>query len=87
MLQITPQMKILVAVEPTDFRRGINGLARLCQESLQRDPFVGTVFVFPNRKATALKRLGVHLLAILLLAGDPTRTGAAVDWRPVGPSS
>ena len=32
MLQITPQMKILVAVEPADFRKGIDGLARLCQE-------------------------------------------------------
>ena len=29
MLQITPQMKILVAVAPTDFRRGLDGLARL----------------------------------------------------------
>ena len=48
MLQITPQMKILVAVEPADFRRGIDGLARLCQQSLQHDPFVGTVFVFPT---------------------------------------
>ena len=57
MLQITPQMKILVAVEPADFRRGIDGLARLCQETLQQDPFVGTVFVFRNRKATALKVL------------------------------
>ena len=27
MIQITPQMRILVAVEPTDFRRGIDGLA------------------------------------------------------------
>ena len=57
MLQITPQMKILVAVEPADFRRGIDGLARLCQETLQHDPFVGAVFVFRNRKGTALKVL------------------------------
>lgn len=57
MLQITPQMKILVAVEPADFRRGIDGLARLCQEALQHDRFVGAVFVFRNRKATALKVL------------------------------
>ena len=57
MLQITPQMKILVAVEPADFRRGIDGLARLCQEALQHDPFAGAVFVFRNRKATALKLL------------------------------
>ena len=57
MLQIAPQMKILVAVEPADFRRGIDGLARLCQESLRHDPFGGAVFVFRNRKATALKLL------------------------------
>jgi transposase len=57
MLQITPQMKILVAVEPADFRRGIDALARLCQETLRHDPFVGTVFVFRNRKATAVKVL------------------------------
>jgi transposase len=118
MLQVTPQMKILVAVEPTDFRRGIDALARLCQETLQHDPFVGTVFVFRNRKATALKvlmydgqgfwlcqkrlsqgrfpwwpaaaggstqRLAAHQLSVLLSAGDPTRTGAAADWRSVGP--
>lgn len=57
MLQITPQMKILVAVEPADFRRGIDGLARLCREKLQHDPFGGVVFVFRNRKGTALKVL------------------------------
>lgn len=57
MLQLTPQMKILVAVEPADFRRGIDGLARLCKESLGHDPFTGAVFVFRNRKATAIKAL------------------------------
>ncbi len=57
MLQITPQMKILVAVAPTDFRRGIDGLARPCQETLRQDPFAGAVFVFRNRKGTALKVL------------------------------
>jgi transposase len=38
MIQITPQMKILLAVEPVDFRRGIDGLARLCRETLAADP-------------------------------------------------
>jgi len=119
MLQITPQMKILVAVEPADFRCGIDGLARLCRERLQHDPFAGTVFVFRNRRGTALKvlmydgqgfwlchkrlsqgrfpwwpcaqdgaqRLAAHQLLVLLAAGNPTRTGAAPDWRPVGPLS
>jgi transposase len=57
MLQITPQMKILVAVQPADFRKGIDGLAALCKSSLQQDPFAGTVFVFRNRRATAIKVL------------------------------
>lgn len=57
MLQITPQMKILVAVEPADFRKGIDGLAQVCKEVLQHDPFGGQVFVFRNRPATALKVL------------------------------
>ena len=34
MIQVTPQMRILVAVEPADFRKGIDGLARVCREAL-----------------------------------------------------
>jgi transposase len=120
MLQIAPQMKILVAVEPADFRKGIDGLARLCKESLQQDPFGGAVFVFRNRRRTAIKALvydgqgfwlchkrmssgrfawwpsapdknvkaralAAHQLSVLLSAGNPDRTGAAPDWRPVSP--
>jgi transposase len=57
MIQITPQMRVMVAVEPADFRKGIDGLARLCKEVLRHDPFSGWVFVFRNRPATALKAL------------------------------
>jgi len=122
MLQITPQMKVLVAVEPCDFRKGIDGLAALCKASLEQDPFAGTVFVFRNRRATAIKvlvydgqgfwlcqkrlssgrfrwwpvaadppadqataALAAHQLTVLFSAGNPNRTAAAPDWRPVGP--
>jgi transposase len=57
MIQITPQMRILVAIQPADFRNGIDGLMRLCRASLQQDPFSGCVFVFRNRLATAIKVL------------------------------
>jgi transposase len=57
MLQITPHMRILVAVEPADFRKGIDGLAQVCKDVLKHDPFGGWVFVFRNRAATALKVL------------------------------
>lgn len=57
MIQITPHMRVLVALEPADFRRGIDGLARQCREELRSDPFSGTVFVFRNRRKTAIKAL------------------------------
>jgi transposase len=57
MIQITPQMRILVAIEPADFRKGIDGIAKVCKEVLREDPFCGAVFVFRNRRATALKAL------------------------------
>lgn len=57
MIQITPQMRLLVAVEPVDFRRGIDGLARACREVLSSDPFSGALFVFRNRRGTAIKIL------------------------------
>ena len=57
MLQVTPHTRILVAIEPADFRRGIDGLARQCKELLQEDPFSGTMFVFRNRRGTAVKLL------------------------------
>ena len=34
-----------------------------------------------------MKILPAHQLAVLLAAGNPTQTGAAADWRPVGPRS
>jgi transposase len=57
MIQLTPHMRILVAVEPADFRKGIDGLARLCREDLGADPFAGTVFLFRNRRGTMIRVL------------------------------
>lgn len=57
MIQITPQMRILVAVQPVDFRKGIDGLCRLCRQELRTDPFSGALFVFCNRRRTALRIL------------------------------
>lgn len=57
MIQITPQMRILVAVEPVDFRAGIDGLAAICRQRLNANPFCGTLFVFRNRKSSAIRVL------------------------------
>lgn len=57
MIQLTPQMRILVAIEPVDFRSGIDGLCRVCRQVLSDDPFSGAVFVFRGRRGTAIKIL------------------------------
>jgi transposase len=48
-------MRLLVAVEHVDFRKGIDGLIGVCRQALKSDPFSGTVFVFCNRRRTAIK--------------------------------
>jgi transposase len=57
MIQTSPTLRILVAVEPVDFRRGIDGLGAICRQQLARDPMNGWAFVFRNRSGTAVKIL------------------------------
>jgi len=40
-----------------DGRKGIDSLARLCQEKLAEDPFSGCVFIFRSRRATTVRVL------------------------------
>ena len=57
MIQITPHMRICVMIEAADFRKGIDSLAASCRKVLSEDPFSGNVFVFRNRRKTAIKLL------------------------------
>ena len=55
MIQVAPQMRILVAIESADLSKGIDGLAQLCREKLGSDPFSGCLFIFRSRRATAME--------------------------------
>src|ERR1700737_1209246 len=57
MIQITAQMRVLVAIEPVDGRKGIDSLARLCQDKLAENQFSGCVFVVRSRRGTAIRLL------------------------------
>lgn len=57
MLQITCQHKLHIAIQPIDFRAGIDGLKAICQQKLQLDPFSGSLFIFCNTRKTAVKIL------------------------------
>jgi transposase len=57
MIHITAQMRVLVAIEPVDGRKGIDTLARICQDKLSEDPFSGCVFFFLSRSAKSIRIL------------------------------
>jgi transposase len=57
MLQLIPQQRLLLAVAPIDFRKGINSLIAYCDQTLAHPPNNGTLFVFVNRQRTAVKIL------------------------------
>jgi transposase len=50
-------VRILVATQPVDFRKGHDGLAALVQSVLKEDPFTGTMFLFRAKRADRLKIL------------------------------
>lgn len=83
MIQLTPQMRILLAVEPVDFRKGIDGLARICREALATDPFSGALFVFKSRRGHALKIL-VYDGQGFWLCQKRLSTGRFRWWPPEG---
>ena len=57
LIQIAPQIRILVAVEAIDGRKGIDAIAQLCREKLNADPFSGYLFIFRSRSGTSIRIL------------------------------
>jgi transposase len=49
--------RILLARDPVDFRKGIAGLAAVCEVHLGETPLDGTLFAFINRRRTGTKLL------------------------------
>jgi len=51
MIQLLPQLKILLAYQPVDFRKGIDGLIALCRAQFDAELYDGTLYVFRGRGA------------------------------------
>ena len=73
-IAVPPGVRILLAAEPVDFRKGMDGLAALVQQALRADPFAGEVFIFRPRRGDRIKILvydgtGLVLYAKRLEAG------------------
>jgi len=52
-----PGLRILIATQPVDGRRGINGLTALVAEALRAKPYSGDIFVFRSKRADRIRFL------------------------------
>ncbi len=80
MMAVMPQMRVLVAVEPVDMRKGIDGLAAVCRQRLQSDPMGGTLFVFRSRRGHTLKILAYDGQGFWLC--QKRLSEGRFQWRP-----
>ncbi len=58
MFRFDAQLKVYVHREAVDFRKSINGLAALVEQTLGLDPFAAALYVFANRRRNRVKILG-----------------------------
>lgn len=85
MLQITPQQKFFLSIEPLDFRKGIDAIVAVCRQKLLSDPMSGVLFVFANRQRTAVKILVYDGQGFWLCMKRFSRGRLA--WWPESPAS
>jgi transposase len=82
LIQIAPQIRILVAVEAIDGRKGIDAIAQLCREKLNADPFSGYLFIFRSRSGTAIRILQYDGQGFWLAAKRLSK--GRFKWWPTG---
>lgn len=57
MLSFTGSLKVFVALDPVDMRKGFEGLHAAVGEKLKEEVRSGALFVFANKRRTRLKSL------------------------------
>ncbi|WP_169747034.1 IS66 family insertion sequence element accessory protein TnpB [Edaphobacter aggregans] len=77
-------MRVLVAIEPVDGRKGIDSLVRVCQGQLCEDPMTGCVFVFRSRRGTSIRLLSYDGQGYWLAQKRLSRGGSHVAGVDLG---
>lgn len=57
MITFSPKHRVFLAIKAIDFRKGIRGIAKLCQAQYELNPMSGHYFVFRNKRKTDTKIL------------------------------
>lgn len=85
MIPVTASTPIMLAIEPVDFRRQMDGLVAHCRQALASNPMSGTLFVFINRARTMVRVLVYDGSGFWLMTKRLSK-GKFTGW-PTGPSS
>ena len=83
MLQLSADTAILVASEPQDFRKGIDGFIAVCQGKLQQNPRADIRFIFINRNRTMIRVLAWDGTGFWLMTKRLSK-GRFVGWPRSG---
>lgn len=88
MIHLTHETVIQLALQPLDFRKGIDGVSAVCRDQLQQNPRSGQLFVFFNRSRTMIRVLvyeghGFWLMSKRLSKGRFPRINAGLTASPL----
>lgn len=83
MFALPSSVRIYVASEPTDLRRGFDGLSALTRSVIGADPMCGHLFVFINRRKDRIKILAWDRTGYLLLYKRLERGTFRIPIEPV----
>ena len=92
MLSLPSTVRVFVAVQPVDGRKGIDGLAAMVRSVLRNDPLDGSLYVFFSRRRDRARVLyfshnGYWLLSKLLEGIDLRGAHHRPRWVPAPPPS
>ena len=74
MIALRPDLKVMLASQPVDFRKSVHTLSALVSEALRANPYCGDVFVFRSKRVDRVK----------LLAWDGSGMVLATKWLEDG---
>ena len=68
MIGPTGAVRVMMATQPVDFRKGADGLAALVRDTMGADPFSGAVYVFRAKRADRVKLVFWDGTGVVLVA-------------------
>jgi transposase len=77
-IALRPDLKVVMAAQPVDFRKSVHTLSALVSEALRANPYCGDVFVFRSKRSDRVKLLAWDGSGMVLVT-----QGRLFTWPPI----